>query len=226
LIEGCQNLLTDLKIKMSVSTPDRIYISGVQQENLRKIQGIYERTTRRENDKPTWKLENSQGIFFLWNCRMGNNNLWMISREEHIGSDNAYAVVRDSASNPVEISATWLVYNGAKYAPCPYLSLTPDEDEEEEEESEEPFPDEFLQTYMKKEVHVMNPPEKLIEKTSNKRRGSIEEEDVPKEEAKTTSDPLLDQFDLLGINDEHVPDKESEDSTNIDLFLAEFGLAN
>jgi len=200
---------------MSVSTPDRIYISGVQQENLRKIQGIYERTTRRENDKPTWKLVNSQGIFFLWNCRMGNNNLWMISREEHIGSDNAYCVVRDSTANPTEITATWLVYNGSKYAPCPYLSLTPDEDEEE---SEEPYPDE--------EVHVMNPPEK-IEKTSNKRRGSIEEEDAPKEAAKTTSDPLLDQFDLLGLEiNEDVEDKGPEDNTNIDAFLAEFGLTN
>jgi len=199
---------------MSASTPDRIYISGVQQENLRKIQGIYERTTRKENDKPTWKLENSQGIFFLWNCRMGNNNLWMISREEHIGSDNAYCVVRDSTANPTEITATWLVYNGSKYAPCPYLSLTPDE----EEESEEPYPDE--------EVHVMNPPEK-IEKTSNKRRGSIEEEDAPKEAAKTTSDPLLDQFDLLGLEiNEDVADKGAEDNTNIDAFLAEFGLTN
>lgn len=112
----------------SESLPERIEVVGVQAESAKKVEGLFEKTERLENFRHVWKLEKESGTFCIWNWKLPTNNkfLWMISREEHIGTQNAYAVVQSKATDPCEIKNGWLIYNAAlnKHEQCPTFKMT------------------------------------------------------------------------------------------------------
>ena len=95
---------------------------------LYKVNGIYERTkTQNINDRPSWALQrktDDQNLVlwcltdanFLKKSKNRDTELWMISRTEHINTQNAYACLHISAnSNPFLVNKTWKEFTNGKY---------------------------------------------------------------------------------------------------------------
>merc|ERR1719188_419127 len=94
------------------------------------------------------ELNGETFVIWCYDIAKARKTLWMISKQEHIGTDNAYACAKDSARIPSDIDSYWMVYNKTRstYEKVKTLVITAVEEEEEVEEEEyedEPEPEDL-----------------------------------------------------------------------------------
>jgi len=89
--------------------PDALRIEGI--DHFEDINGFYSKDSQRNlNNRPIYAKENSS--VRLWFFSLDDStHLWMISEEEHLGTQNAYACVESHAFMPTEIDGMWMSYN-------------------------------------------------------------------------------------------------------------------
>jgi len=219
----------------AIQSPDALILSG---NWIEKLNGTYKKDARVENGRPTYRMQGKYNedkkkveVYFIWNWALKNKSLWMISREEHVGTQDAYCVVDDSAETPLDITSTWMCFKDGKYPRCETLTIAPVvikeeepdllgllsmQNDESEEELLEPFPeDEF--TEKSKAV-------------SNKKRGSFELDEAETSTIKKgfeETDELYKQMDELGLGDLGLSDDLFADiPTNLDAPQAPSNLDN
>lgn len=91
-----------------------IEISGRKGINEGRLNGVYTKRKESVNDKPSYVKEGmSVNPIVLW--YWPKNEVWMISREEDVGREQAYACVKcgEEVVNPADIAdgKTWMVWN-------------------------------------------------------------------------------------------------------------------
>jgi len=88
-----------------------VEVFGREGRNAKRVNG---RFTRHEDmmhgERPVWKRTDMiKDPIVLW--YWPKKQVWMMTRESGIGSEQAYAAVRDTANHPGMISRPWLVYD-------------------------------------------------------------------------------------------------------------------
>lgn len=88
-------------------TKDRKF-SGVLARNfkIKRLNRIYKRSLKEKDGHPMFK--NSNGLVLWWYKDL---EMWMISKEDLVGTDKSYAFTRESAVNPNDIVSKWKTYN-------------------------------------------------------------------------------------------------------------------
>lgn len=89
---------------------------------LEQLSGVYLFQNTLMNDSPTYKLENGELVLWKYKMKQKKNkeiSLWMISRQDHVGTQNAYACIRSTTQDPREIlkDKTWLIWKSGKFIP-------------------------------------------------------------------------------------------------------------
>jgi len=89
--------------------PEALRIQGL--DHFEDVNGFYTKDSQRSlNNRPIYAKENSS--VRLWFFSLDNStHLWMISEEEHLETQDAYACVESHAFMPTEIDGTWMSYN-------------------------------------------------------------------------------------------------------------------
>jgi len=83
-------------------------VSAVLARNfkIKRLNRIYKRCLKEKDGHPMYK--NSNGLVLWWYKEL---EMWMISKEELVGTDKSYAFTRDIAVNPNDINNKWKTYN-------------------------------------------------------------------------------------------------------------------
>jgi len=77
--------------------------------NAGRVNGVYSLRNVEVNGKPSYSREGeSEDPICMWFYEKG---AWMISKEELIGTPNAYALVMSKADTPIDVNAVWKVYD-------------------------------------------------------------------------------------------------------------------
>jgi len=88
-----------------------VEVYGREGRNAKRVNGKFcQHFNRTYGDKPVWRrIDMVKDPIVLW--YWPKKKVWMMTRESGIGSEQAYAAVRDTADNPAFIRKPWLVYD-------------------------------------------------------------------------------------------------------------------
>jgi len=101
--------LSNIPCLASKMAPDFLKVDGI--DHFEDINGCYIKDRARNiNNRPIYAKEDS--TVRLWSYRLdGETQLWMISEEEHLETQNAYACVKSPAFIPTDIEDDWMSFN-------------------------------------------------------------------------------------------------------------------
>jgi len=88
-----------------------VEVYGREGRNAKRVNGRFvQHQTRIYGKRPVWRrIDMIKDPIVLW--YWPKKKVWMMTRESGIGSEQAYAAVRDTAENPALIRKPWLVYD-------------------------------------------------------------------------------------------------------------------
>jgi len=88
-----------------------VEVYGREGRNAKRVNGRFcQHISRTYGGKPVWRrIDMIKDPIVLW--YWPKKKVWMMTRESGIGSEQAYAAVRDTADNPALIRKPWLVYD-------------------------------------------------------------------------------------------------------------------
>jgi len=88
-----------------------VEVYGRRGLNDKRVNGRFSpHPTKTFGGRKVWKrvdMDDNPIVLWYW----PRKKVWMMTREENIGGEQAYAAVRDSAENPADINRSWLVYD-------------------------------------------------------------------------------------------------------------------
>jgi len=88
-----------------------VEVYGREGRNAKRVNGRFiQHLSRQYGGRPVWRrIDMIKDPIVLW--YWPKKKVWMMTRESGIGSEQAYAAVRDTAENPAHIRKPWLVYD-------------------------------------------------------------------------------------------------------------------